>query len=238
LLQAWSTNQQAALAVRECLPTDGAASETTVSLDKAWLRAIVAHCSGDTVAAQAAIQEALAASPRYVTLAHSLAPEDVTIAEFAAAQYPTDSEARFWSGDLLVEQGDVDKAMVAYEQGLTVDGRNGLIWVRLGRLYEDKGDWESAVNAYDQGCRHIDQGKNGCPAAGRLYMAHNQYELAAERYRESISQLPGWLPAKRGLVEALLALGRTDEALPYLRELAASGDEDARQKLDTLEINP
>ena len=238
LLQSWSTNRQASIALRICLSQTEAANTERDSINKPWLQTVIAHCTGDALAARTASREAMEASPHYVPLVRGLAPDDLALATFAASLYPNDPQALFWLGDLLVEQEDADNAINAYEQGLVADSQNGLIWVRLGRLYEDKGDWEAAVQAYDKGCYYVDQGKNGCPAAGRLYLAHNQYELAAQRYQDSLLQLPGYMPAKRGLVEALLALGRIDEALPYLRELAAAGDADARQKLDELQVTP
>lgn len=236
--QGWSINRQARVAVGLCLSPDQMVASSAETVDKAWFRAVVATCNGETAVAQTAMQEALATSPHYIDLVHALVPEDNTLASFAADHYPAEPQALFWLGDLLAGQGDADSAIVAYEQGLVGDRRNGLIWVRLGHLYEDKGDWQTAVHAYDNGCYYVDRGKNGCPAAGRLYLAHEQYQLAIQRYQTSLIQLPDWTPAKRGLVEALLALGRTEEALPYLRDLAASGDTDAQQKLDAFQTTP
>jgi hypothetical protein len=39
-----------------------------------------------------------------------------------------------------------------------------------------------------------------------------------------------------GLVDALLALGRTEEAIPFLEHLAQEGDEDAQQILEHLGV--
>ena len=108
------------------------------------------------------------------------------------------------------------------------------MWVRLGRLREAAGDVEGALAAYDQGCFLVDAGKNGCPHAGRLYMEAGDYELAAERYRTSMKQLPGWPRAERGLAQALIEMGRSEEAIPYLTNLAHNGDSSAAEQLQEL----
>jgi predicted Zn-dependent protease len=238
LLQSWSANLQTLKAIHFCLSSSEEITAAPEIRSDPWLQAIIVKCAGDTTVNQAALKKALAIAPSYIELVRTQAPENLTLARSAVEHYPTEPIALFWLADLLAEQEDTDDAIDAYERGLVGDEQNGLMWVRLGRQYEEKGDWETAVQAFDKGCHYVDQGKNGCPAAGRLYLAHNQYELAAQRYRDSLLQLPGYAPAKRGLVEALLALGRTDEALPYLRELAADGDADAQQKLDDLQLTP
>jgi tetratricopeptide (TPR) repeat protein len=232
LLQSWSTNRQASIALRICLSQTEAANTERDSINKPWLQTVIAHCTGDALAARTASREAMEASPHYVPLVRGLAPDDLALATFAASLYPNDPQALFWLGDLLVEQEDADNAIIAYEQGLVADSQNGLIWVRLGRLYEDKGDWETAVQAYDQGCHYVDQGKNGCPAAGRLYLEHQMYEQAADRFQQSLQQLPGYPASLRGLAEALLALGRNTDVQPYLKALAARGDNWAQEQLD------
>ena len=56
--------------------------------------------------------------------------------------------------------------------------------------------------------------------------------------RQTLRQLPGWKPGKWGLANALLAQGRTEEALPYLRQLAESGDQEAITTLQELGLSP
>lgn len=48
--------------------------------------------------------------------------------------------------------------------------------------------------------------------SGQEAMEETNYELAATEFREAVSRRPGEMDARRGLAEALLALGRPDAA--------------------------
>lgn len=48
--------------------------------------------------------------------------------------------------------------------------------------------------------------------SGQEAMEETNYELAATEFREAVSRRPGEMAARQGLAEALLALGRPDEA--------------------------
>jgi len=138
----------------------------------------------------------------------------------------------------LQEAGNPTQAIQAYETGLAQQPeKNANAWLSAGRLYEAEGDWERAVQAYNQACYYVDQAKHGCHNAGRLYLEHEQYELAAQRYRDSLVQLPGWHRAQLGLAQALLGLGQIDEAQIYLTRLANEGNRTAQDLLNQLSEN-
>jgi predicted Zn-dependent protease len=235
-------NRQAIAVARLCANGERATPDglllgqsESVSAQVTWLRASAAYCQGDEAAARDAWQQMLAASDARLPALRANAPQDVDLARAAAALYPENPIAQFWLGDALLQQGDAPGAIQAYEGGLAQDGTNANTWLVVGELYEGVGDWETAVSAYDQACYYVDRGKNGCPRAGRLYLAHDQYELAAQRFQDSLEQLPHWPPAQKGLAEALIALGKSDEAIPYLQRLAENGDAEARQTLNQLQ---
>jgi tetratricopeptide (TPR) repeat protein len=198
-----------------------------------WHLGRLAHEAGDVQTRNAAWEELLQCSARHTLMMQKLAPDDQSLAAAAIKQYPQDATAYFWRA---VQETETDPAaaIAYYEDGLALSPDDGLQWVQLGQLREATGDQTGAISAYDHACFNVDRGKNGCPRAARLYMAAGDYERAADRYRTSISQLPSWLPAQRGLADALLAMGRVQEALPYLASLAEQGDAEARQQLQEL----
>ena len=65
-------------------------------------------------------------------------------------------------------------------------------------------------------------------------MEQGQYEQAVPYYRQSLKQIPNWPPALWGLADALLAMDRGAEALPYLTILAENGDSEALAQLQKL----
>jgi tetratricopeptide (TPR) repeat protein len=203
-----------------------------------WLTAQKADCQQDQDEAELAWRQTLANTSERLTLVRSAAPYNVALAQYAAELYPEQAEAYFWLGDAYREEGQNPQALQAYETGLTWQPeQDANAWMSVGRLYEAEGAWEQAVHAYSQACHYVDQGKNGCPHAGRLYLAHEQYELAAQRYRDSLNQLPGWHPARLGLAQALLELGQIEEAQAHLTLLANEGNRAAQDLLNQLSEN-
>ena len=197
----------------------------------AWLKLIQARCGGDEVAARAALKDALAVSDERLDVAHSMENDNVDLARFAADKYPNSAESHFWLGQALTKAGDKDGATRAYEQGLALQP-DAEMWLQLGLLYQAKDQYNQAVTAYDQACVLKDIEANGCSNAGELYLKMGNYELAAQRFQTSINDISQtWLPSEKGLVTALMALGRTQEAVPHLRILAEHGSTEAQQTL-------
>ena len=203
-----------------------------------WLTAQKATCQQNKNEAELAWRQTLTSSAERVVLVRAAAPYDIALAHYATELYPGQADAFFWLGDAYRESGNNSQALQAYETGLSQQPQQDAnAWMSLGRLSETEGDWEQAAYAYDQACVYVDQGKNGCPNAGRLYLAHEQYELAAQRYRDSMVQLPGWQPAQLGLAQALIGLEQTDEARVHLTRLANEGNATAQTLLDQLSEN-
>lgn len=201
-----------------------------------WFKAITAECHGNEFLIATAWQTVLVQSPARLSAIRAARPTDTALAQFAADRYPTYAEAYFWLGDALVAAKESKTAIAAYEQALILQPTNATAWVELGAQYEIEGNWEAAVQAYNQGCSRHDRGGNGCVKAGKVYLEQEQYELAIARYQESLVQIPTFYPpSARGLVVALLALGRTEEATFYLKMLAEHGDMKAQETLYRLQ---
>lgn len=200
----------------------------------AWFEAINTLCDGGIEGHKNAVKAAIAGYPERIFIVKTFLPHDQELAQYAAQTHPDNAQAQFWLGDILIEQNDTQGGITAYQNGLQHQPGDGLSWMKLGRLHEAQGDWESAIDAYDQACFYVDDGKNGCPNAGRLYHEHGLYKLAADRFKRSTGQLPGWLPARLGLAKALIAMGEIDNAIPILTELAEQGNQESAEILVTL----
>lgn len=239
------TNQWAIQVSRLCLSTDmsefaedAALADTSVNTQMSWLTGQLAHCQQKENEAILAWRRTLETSSERLSLVRAAAPHNLTLAQFATAQYPDQAEPFFWLGDAYLAKGEESKAVRTYEVGLTLQpDHSANAWMAVGRLYEAEGEWERAVYAYDQACRYVDQGKNGCPNAGRLYFEHEQYDLAAQRYRDAMRQLPGWQPARLQLAQSLIALGQLEEARLHLTFLADEGNTTAQTLLNQLSEN-
>ena len=233
-------NRLALVVARVCMNSELEAGGMEIgrsftSVGEAWLWGMVANCQGEQQRANEYWLQMLNISDLRLHVLRAAGPQAVELARSAVAADGDNADKLTWLGDTLYARGDYSGAASAYARGLEeLGGDNGSAWRKLGDLYLEAGDWQNAVHAYDQACRFVDRGKNGCPLAARLYMQHGEYELAAERYRAAIRQLPGWSPAKRGLADALIAMDRGQEAVPYLTELADNGDLVAQEQLREL----
>jgi tetratricopeptide (TPR) repeat protein len=240
LLESFQLNRLAIASVSGCgqnkPPTGLEITGTITPAKAAWLKVIQTRCSGDDIKIRAAMSEELAVSDARLDSIYATARYDVAMARFAATTYPKLAETQFWLGDSLDRQGDTAGAILAYEHGLALQDSDANVWMTVGTLYEEKGDLQAAVKAYDQACRWEDRGANGCPSAGDIYLKLGQYQLAVERYQAAIEQVGHtWPPAEKGIVTALMALGRTKEAIPHLQILAARGSAEAQQMLQQIQ---
>lgn len=197
-----------------------------------WLQGLQSKCLGDEKRTKDYFVEMMKSSDEALELLRIAYPYDYLLARLAVDLYKDTPEAYFWLGDSLVSENNEEGAILAYEYGLALDPTNGDAWFSLGQLYGSERGWEEALRAFDQTCIYRDRNKNGCPRAGQLYLAHGFYEQAADRYQRSLELIGySWPPAEKGLIEALLALGRTEEAIPHLEILAESGDGEAAATL-------
>jgi tetratricopeptide (TPR) repeat protein len=210
-------------------------SESAPVAGSAWVEAAVARCKGDEVAALDAMRAALQAGPGRLNMARAMEPYNVEMARFAAGRYPQTAEAQFWLGDALRKEKRPEEAVAAYEKGLAIAPGEADTWLEVGNLYYARSDLPAAARAYDRACALKDSGYNGCSRAGDVYMEMKDYERAALSYAQSVAQIPYfWQPSEEGLVNALLAAGRSEEAIPHLRLLAEHGSKDAQDKLGRL----
>jgi tetratricopeptide (TPR) repeat protein len=169
-----------------------------------WGLALLARWQGDAARSRTHLQALLVRGElSRLPAVQALRTDDVALARQAWQQYGDQPLAAFWLGKALAAS-DPPGAIVAYEQGLRLNGRDGVIWVELGWLYRRQGQYAEALYAYDQGCRRRDRGGNGCWQAGLLAEELGLTDRAADYYRQTLQQIPGYGPA----VERLNRLAR------------------------------
>lgn len=202
---------------------------------RAWLRLAHARCAGDAAGTAAAVRALVQQAPARLDVLRALAPSDSALAQQAADRYPDRALPQLWLGDALRVAGDTPAAIHAYERGLAQQPTDANGWLLLGELYVAQGDTAAAAHAYDQACRYVDHGKNGCPRAGALYMQLHEYVQSAAAYQAADRQAgTAFHPQERAAALALLAAGRSAEAVPILQALAQAGDAEARRQLQQL----
>jgi len=172
-----------------------------------WGLALLTRWQGDAARSRTHLQALIASESDRLPLLQALYTYDVALARQAWQQYGGQPLAAFWLGKALTVS-DPPGAIVAYEQGLRLNGRDGVLWVELGWLYRRQGQYAEALHAYDQGCRRRDRGGNGCWQAGLLAEEMGLRDRAADYYRQTLQQIPGYDPA----IERLNGLSRRNGA--------------------------
>jgi len=143
-----------------------------------------------------------------------------------AAGMPRDGAiARILMGDLLAQEGDLERACEEWIAYLGDHGHQAdQVLVRLERAYFELGRFGDLAHVYET----LAAGRQGNPhaaiALAEMHRRRGRLEEAARQLEALLEQRPGERRARRRLVGALLALGRTEQAMRELDGLLAEID--------------
>jgi tetratricopeptide (TPR) repeat protein len=135
-------------------------------------------------------------------------------AEQAARCSPNMALAHHYRGAALERVNRPSDALVAYRRVTGLDPQHTDGWFAQGRLLEGRGDWSAAAAAYDRVLAIDPLRTDAAMAAGVIY--HHRLDDPArglERYGQALDVVPGHYGALYQRAVALLAAGRTDEAM-------------------------
>jgi hypothetical protein len=161
-----------------------------------WLLGLAYDRLGMVAARDRAWQTALACSSNYLSFFLALKIDNQKLAEESTLLYPESPYSWFWYADTLTDKAslddwtkpsnplDLDRLVLAYRKGLSLDPGNGLRWRRLGDILHVS-DPQAAIQAYLQSCYHGDPGVNGCYRAGLTAEKLGDLENAVAYYRLS-----------------------------------------------------
>jgi tetratricopeptide (TPR) repeat protein len=165
--------------------------------------------SGDTVAAESALRDALRVQPNFAPAHNNLGNLLSQTNRFEEAKFHFEAALRYHDNDLSAH----------YNYALALN--------RVHRLDEAQAQLEAIVQANPNSAEAHE-------FLGNLFTAKGQIERAMNQYREAIRIDPEFHRANLDLGSALANTGNPTAALPYLRKAAQSPDpetRDAAQKL-------
>ena len=225
-------HQSARSALHFCLGTE---QERPLQNHQSWWQATIDYCAGQDQLAIESFQDYLRTTAAKRSVIRAIYPENLQLASLAVTHFGRDSSSYFWLGDGYLALDEPLNGIASYEQGLSLSPDNANIWWVVANIYEEIHRPEKALHAFDQSCLYEDRGKNGCIAAGKIYLENGNYEQAAERFSQSLNQVPGFTPSRMGLANALIGLGRINEAQLILEAVANEGHADAQNLLIELD---
>jgi tetratricopeptide (TPR) repeat protein len=140
----------------------------------------------------------------------------------AAKRRPAHAEAFQELGFQLFTRQRPDDAIAAIEHGLEALPRSVDLWVLLGGIHKAQREPAKAKAAFARALA-IDA---DCAAAhygmGDVLIDDGEFASAAEHLRRALAAAPGDVQAKLKLAVSLLELGRSDDALGFLRAAVRS----------------
>jgi tetratricopeptide (TPR) repeat protein len=202
--------------------------------------------------ARAHYDKVLAASPDDVEARRGLAltlwrlgdaPKAVNELDVVLARAPDNDEAWGWKAQILFDQGDDDAALAAAQRARELDPTDPRTWYLLSRIHAEQGRDEESTRAQAR-FTELSGLVQELRAAERRYL-ERPYEIARavavldlqlrlgdpRRIRTGLDQLRGWgseaCVARRAVLEALVRLGRAQEALSEARTLRECAGDDA-----------
>ena len=94
-------------------------------------------------------------------------------------------------GNVYRDSGNLPAAVAAYEQAVTLPGRNAYTWYCLGQAYQMLGRWDEAVSAYAEAVKL--EGQNAWLHAALAYACEQagRREEALAEYRAALALEPG-----------------------------------------------
>jgi tetratricopeptide (TPR) repeat protein len=133
---------------------------------------------------------------------------------------------RACQGELQLRQGNLDGAIVLFQEACRLDPNSSYVWERLARTHELRGELAEAQSAYERATT-LPRGAFAFLALGRFHLnAHGDLGAAANALAQALRQLQGVEPLVRlELARLHRATGRPNAALAQV-DLALAGRRD------------
>ena len=152
---------------------------------------------------------------------------------------PNHGEIYLWRGEFARVAGDYDKAIELCEESRRRDPvrYTAPAWAFQGRLHEAMGQLGKAASAYQQAYEADPQDSGTLFGMAGLAQREGSWKRVVELTGKIHPSAPEWFLSQKLLARAYIALGKREEAVRILRQLAAilPGDTEVKETLDTLE---
>jgi tetratricopeptide (TPR) repeat protein len=188
---------------------------------------------GETARARAALQRSIALKPATYPGLHELViglteigdvPGALTWARKAVARSPESVDPHYLLGVVLCDHvGDFEGAVREFRETLRLGRVEFAVYQSLSRALFELGDMDAAADASRQAYDVIPDSRPGekFAALARVLCHEEQWEKAAETFRQALQHRSDDNRTHYGLANCLNILGHTDEALEHARQAVA-----------------
>jgi DNA-binding transcriptional MerR regulator len=123
-----------------------------------------------------------------------------------------------WFDDALdfEENGEIDKAIEAYQQTVALDGQNVAAWINWGRLLHDRGDKGEAEEVYRRALEQCGADSVLMFNLGVLLEDLGRTQAALEAYQAAVGEDPALADGHYNLARLYESLGKPQHAIRHL----------------------
>lgn len=123
-----------------------------------------------------------------------------------------------WFDDALdfEENGDIGKAIEAYQQTVALDGQNVAAWINWGRLLHDRGDKSEAEEIYRRALEQCGADSVLMFNLGVLLEDLGRTQAALEAYQAAVGEDPALADGHYNLARLYESLGKPQHAIRHL----------------------
>ena len=182
--------------------------------------------------ARATYETCLESDPEYATAYNNLGLVHVHSGEWeqarelfekAAALDPMAHGTHLNLGRLYLQQKEYDRAMAHYNKAIEIHPYYVEAYLQMGLLHTQTGQKDEARQAFENVLEIEPNNFHAYNNLGILYSHDNQVMVAVTHFRKAVMLNPESIQARYNLGEALLRLGRYDEARIHFLKITQAG---------------
>ena len=89
-----------------------------------------------------------------------------------------------------LNKGQIEEAIASFDKAISLDDKNALAYVGLGKAYSRKGDFEEAIASFDKAISLDDKNALAYVGLGNIYSRKGDFEEAIASFDKAISLDP------------------------------------------------
>jgi tetratricopeptide (TPR) repeat protein len=124
-------------------------------------------------------------------------------------------------------QGEVDEAILEFQEALKFDPNDGLAHYNLAIAYGGQGRFDEAIDEYEEALRIKPDYAQAHHGLGFAYHSQGKFDEAIDEYNEALTIDPDYAPAHYNLAIVYRGQGRLDEAIDEYEEALRVRPDDA-----------
>ncbi len=147
----------------------------------------------------------------------------------AEEYYENDHILQNYLGLTYLAKDQPDLALKHFQHALKLKPDYATAKNNLGAVYMKKKDWDAAISIYTELTADLVYGTPHYPFTnlGHAYYYKKEYQLSEKNYLEALRIEPAYWPAVKGLGRTYVAMGKGDQAVAALTNVAEQVPEDA-----------